>query len=830
MYPDASNAKLPEAKVNLGVVRNVTDFGAKCDLQYVSTGWSISAGGTVVTLGSSTGTAAIAGNVMDVTTAPWMQIGQLVTGAGIAPNTRITGHGTGVGGVGTYLVAPSQTVTSTAITVQTEFVGIGQTKTAVMGGRAAGGLPLITTITPTSLTTATLGAPALTDPLNMMTLGLLTKGTGSGYKPGDTITMAGGTLVGTGVTPTIGTVQKTYVRAATIATAGSGGTDGIHEVYGTTGDGMRFVGNLTIAGGIATGIAITDGGHYTSNPLTPATAGIATVAPGITLPAGANLNLTMDVDLIYPSTPGIYSNGGLPSEFTQASTSGSGTGATFYIMPAYNFGSLAYGTDDSAAFNAAMNPQAWPEPQTGAVIEMPGRPCGIASTVTRLGASTELRGLAQSPVGGMQSNIIPTGSTLQWLGPVGGTMWSDRPVAGSQGATWNKMLGVAFSCGIPAGIYPKWSIPLAAVGLDARAQEMPEYGWLSFDACTKYDMYTDGVAGSNFQHAEIHDISFLNGNYSDGVGLYYASGPSGNDSDYAIIRNLWGIYQSAPMLYLGVLDNINAKNLHFFKRGDQRVYGVDIAGPVYGTGETDHAAGAIMEALSTTSIIRGKESSATPPSSVAITGFDMANNYPVIEERPGHGSLWFMDYNGRMQFPPYSAFANTGTLAMGRASPFNGVPFYIWGDNVGGIVQAATASGSVNWSAASHDYLSGPSYQDVHFGYNGSAVTGNAIVGVPNANLGQLWFTNTTNALIGTNGGAPLIFVQGSQERARVDAAGLKIAPVTVATLFACGPSVKHAMVPVSDQLSAPTYRGALTGGGTIAVLAYCNGTSWEAH
>jgi len=29
---------------------------------------------------------------------------------------------------------------------------------------------------------------------------------------------------------------------------------------------------------------------------------------------------------------------------------------------------------------------------------------------------------------------------------------------------------------------------------------------------------------------------------------------------------------------------------------------------------------------------------------------------------------------------------------------------------------------------------------------------------------------------------------------------------------------------------SAPTYRGTLTGGGTLAVLAYCNGTSWEAH
>jgi hypothetical protein len=662
MFPDASNAKLPAAKDNLGIVRNVTDFGAKCDVQYVTTGWAISGGGTTVTLDASTGTASIAGNVMDVTVAPWIQVGQLIAGAGIAPNTRVTGFGTGTAGTGTYLVSPAQTVASTTITAQTEFEGIGQTKLAVMGGRGAQGRPLVTTITPTSKTAATLGAPAHPDGLSMMTTGLLSQGTGSLYAPGDTITMAGGTLATTSGTPTIGTVQRTYVRAATIAAAGSGGTNGTWEVYGTTGNGMRFVGNLTVAGGIATGIAIADGGHYTSNPTTPATAGMATQAPGVTLPAGATLNLTMDVDLIDASTPGLYANGGIPATFTQASTSGSGTGATFSPMPAYNFGSLVYGTDDSAAIQAAVNPQAWPEPQTGAIIEMPPRPCGVASTVTRSGSDTELRGTATAGSGG---GMFLTGSGLQWLGAAGGTIWQDRPIAGSQGVTRNKMLGLGFSCGVPSGIHPKFSIPLAAVGLDARAQEMPEYGWLTFDGCTKYDMYTDGVTGANFQHAEIHDIGFNHPNYSDGVGLYYASGPSGNDSDYAIIRNLWGVYQSAPLLYLGVLDNLSAKNIHFFQRGTQNVFGVDIAGPVYGTGETNHASGAILEALSTSSVIRGLESSATPPSSVVITGFDQANNVPVIAERPGHGNLTFMDYNGRMQFPPHSAFNNGGSLSMG---------------------------------------------------------------------------------------------------------------------------------------------------------------------
>ena len=52
----------------------------------------------------------------------------------------------------------------------------------------------------------------------------------------------------------------------------------------------------------------------------------------------------------------------------------------------------------------------------------------------------------------------------------------------------------------------------------------------------------------------------------------------------------------------------------------------------------------------------------------------------------------------------------------------------------------------------------------------------------------------------------------------------------TVGALPACNAGRKGAAMTVSDQISAPTYRGTLTGGGTLAVLAYCNGTSWEAH
>jgi len=62
------------------------------------------------------------------------------------------------------------------------------------------------------------------------------------------------------------------------------------------------------------------------------------------------------------------------------------------------------------------------------------------------------------------------------------------------------------------------------------------------------------------------------------------------------------------------------------------------------------------------------------------------------------------------------------------------------------------------------------------------------------------------------------------------DKAPVRVATATVATLPACATATKNSIMAVTDQNGAPTYRGALTGGGAIAALAYCNGTSWEAH
>jgi hypothetical protein len=51
----------------------------------------------------------------------------------------------------------------------------------------------------------------------------------------------------------------------------------------------------------------------------------------------------------------------------------------------------------------------------------------------------------------------------------------------------------------------------------------------------------------------------------------------------------------------------------------------------------------------------------------------------------------------------------------------------------------------------------------------------------------------------------------------------------TVSTLPVCNAGLKGTTAMVSDATS-PTYNAALTGGGTVSVPVYCNGSNWSAH
>ncbi len=190
-------------------------------------------------------------------------------------------------------------------------------------------------------------------------LTLFTAGTGV-YAPGDTVTLTGGTQS----TPAQLTVDTTQVVSATISAGGIGGTDGTATVTGTTGTGTFFTALVTIVGGTIVAVnSVTTGGNYTVNPTVPA---VEPVTGGALV--GAALDIKIGIRTFTITTPGVFTANPSTGSFTQNTTSGSGTGATF------NF--------------AIMGPNAVTVPTGGVYQSTPANPVAQASTTgTGLGAT-----------------------------------------------------------------------------------------------------------------------------------------------------------------------------------------------------------------------------------------------------------------------------------------------------------------------------------------------------------------------------------------------------------------------------------------------------------
>lgn len=88
------------------------------------------------------------------------------------------------------------------------------------------------------------------------------------------------------------------------------------------------------------------------------------------------------------------------------------------------------------------------------------------------------------------------------------------------------------------------------------------------------------------------------------------------------------------------------------------------------------------------------------------------------------------------------------------------------------IVIPTTTASNVRISATASDYSSLPSWMSTSLLQYGSTASGNYITGVPKANLGALWAQNITNLVIGSNSSSPLIFVNSTTEKMRIDTAG----------------------------------------------------------
>lgn len=153
----------------------------------------------------------------------------------------------------------------------------------------------------------------------LASLALDSPGTGT-YAAGDTITLEGGVQVRLAQL----LVVTSKVVSATIAAAGTGGTPGTQTVTGTTGTGTKFQASVTVSGGgvITAILSVTVAGSYTVNPTAP------TLEPvtGASL-SGAKLNVKLGVATFSIAIPGVFTT--QSTTFTQAGTTGTGTGATF---------------------------------------------------------------------------------------------------------------------------------------------------------------------------------------------------------------------------------------------------------------------------------------------------------------------------------------------------------------------------------------------------------------------------------------------------------------------------------------------------------------------
>ena len=93
-----------------GTASSLADLRTALLTHAVADGWA--------STGDTSFTGSISGTTLTVSaiTAGSIQIGEVITGTGVTPGTRVTAFGTGTGGVGTYTVSVSQTVASTAMT------------------------------------------------------------------------------------------------------------------------------------------------------------------------------------------------------------------------------------------------------------------------------------------------------------------------------------------------------------------------------------------------------------------------------------------------------------------------------------------------------------------------------------------------------------------------------------------------------------------------------------------------------------------------------------------------------------------------------------------
>jgi len=290
-------------------------------------------------------TGSISGTTLTVTLmkSGTITTGQSLFGLGVTAETVITGLGTGTGGVGTYTINLTNSLTSrdmnsaaVAATMTGSISGTTLTVTAITGtlypGQTVQGVGVTAGTIITSLGSGTVvAAPTITTG-------------GTGYAVNDTVTVLGGIY---GTTPATYTVASVTVGVATLGaiTGGSSYTNGTYNnvqmtyVSGATATTYPKA-TIVVTGGAVTSVTITSPGTgftATSTVLSATAASIGGTGTGFSVPV-ATLTNTGSVLTLTQTNPGSYTT--TPSNPVSTSSSGNGVDLTLTL----NFGTGAGST------------------------------------------------------------------------------------------------------------------------------------------------------------------------------------------------------------------------------------------------------------------------------------------------------------------------------------------------------------------------------------------------------------------------------------------------------------------------------------------------------
>jgi len=291
MYQDSSNAKLPNARVNLGGGKpvSVKDFGAKGDALTFADG--------VMVQGSTTLTSA----------------GAIFTAADVGKKIQVDG----AAGLN---AAPLATTISA-------FVGAHQVTLAAPA----------TVATPRQyFATAFVGTPR----------------SAGNYQPGDVLPLIGGTST-TQAAATVINTKPTVSAIVAGGSGGTAGACVVQGTTGTGTRFRQNV--TIAAGAITVLGAFVDAGHYFTNPTNLAAEPVTNAPGNTCAPTGATVSLTMGVEIVYASTKGDYSAVPANPVATGAGSLSGATGATLNVFVWNPSGAFVYGSDDSAPLKAAID-------------------------------------------------------------------------------------------------------------------------------------------------------------------------------------------------------------------------------------------------------------------------------------------------------------------------------------------------------------------------------------------------------------------------------------------------------------------------------------------